>query len=104
MIGEVQSTTSHLYNPAKSRDDYIAMSGGMRSRADEDRIFVVRANGSVETSSNRSWFHSGPVDIRPGDTIVVPLDAERMRPLPFWSSVTQIIYQLAVSVAAVNSF
>jgi protein involved in polysaccharide export with SLBB domain len=104
VIGEVQSTTSHLYNPAKSRDDYIAMSGGMRSRADEDRIFVVRANGSVETSSNRSWFHSGPVDIRPGDTIVVPLDAERMRPLPFWSSVTQIIYQLAVSVAAVNSF
>ena len=40
----------------------------------------------------------------PGDTIVVPLDAERMRPLPLWTAVTTIIYNLAVAVAAVGSF
>ena len=40
----------------------------------------------------------------PGDTIVVPLDVERMRPLPLWAAVTTIIYNLAVAVAAVNSF
>ena len=37
-------------------------------------------------------------------TRIVPLDAERMRPLPLWTAVTTIIYNLAVSVAAVNSF
>jgi hypothetical protein len=42
--------------------------------------------------------------MQPGDTIVVPLDTERMPRLPFWQAVTQIIYNLAVSVAAVNSF
>lgn len=104
VIGEVQSATSHLFNPDRSRDDYIAMSGGFTSRADKRRIYVVRANGSVETRSGASWFSSGQVDIRPGDTIVVPLDAERMRPLPFWTAITQIVYHLAVSVAAVNSF
>jgi protein involved in polysaccharide export with SLBB domain len=104
VMGEVQSSTSHLYNPNLSRDDYIGMSGGMTPRADDDRIYVVRANGSVETGSDALWFTRGGVEIEPGDTIVVPLDAERMRPLPFWTSVTQIIYQLAVSVAAVNSF
>jgi|HigsolmetaAR202D_1030399.scaffolds.fasta_scaffold06461_3 Periplasmic protein involved in polysaccharide export len=104
VIGEVQSTTSHLYNPRLSRDDYIAMSGGFTARADKDRIYVVRANGSVETRSGNSWFGSRDVEIRPGDTIVVPLDAERMRPLPLWTAVSQIIYHLAVAVAAVNSF
>lgn len=104
VIGEVQSTTSHLYSPDRTRDDYIAMSGGLTAKADKDRIFVVRANGAVETRSGRAWFNSGGVDIRPGDTIVVPLDTERMRPLPFWTAVTQIVYHLAVSVAAVSSF
>jgi len=27
-----------------------------------------------------------------------------MRPLPFWTAVTTIIYNLAIAVAAVNSF
>lgn len=104
VIGEVQSTTSHLYNPSLSRNDYIQMSGGLTPRADDDRIYVVRADGSVVTSSGKAWFSGGQVDIKPGDTIVAPLDTERMRPLPFWTAVTTIIYNLAISAAAVNSF
>lgn len=104
VIGEVQSATSHLYRANLSRDDYIAMSGGLTSRGDDDRIYVVRADGSVVTRSGNSWFHGGGVDIRSGDTIVAPLDTERMRPLPFWTSVTTIIYNLAVAAAAVSSF
>jgi len=61
---------------------------------------VVRANGSVETGSGSRWFQSDG-SIQPGDTIVVPLDAERMRPLPLWTAVTTIIFNLAVAVAAV---
>jgi protein involved in polysaccharide export with SLBB domain len=104
VIGEVQSATSHLYDPSLSRDSYIQQSGGLTSRADDDRIYVVRADGSVVTSSGKSWFSGGQVDIRPGDTIVAPLDTERMRPLPFWTAVTTIIYNLAIATAAVNSF
>lgn len=101
VIGEVQSATSHLYSRDLSRDDYIAMSGGLTPRADDDHIYVVRANGSVFTRPSNTWF-SGGVEIKPGDTIVVPLDTERMRPLPFWTGVTSIIYQLAVAVLAVD--
>jgi hypothetical protein len=39
-----------------------------------------------------------------GDTIVVPLDTERLPPLPLWQAVTQILYNVAISVAAINSF
>lgn len=103
VIGEVQNATSHLYDPALQRDDYLSKSGGTTKKADRKRIYVVRANGSVEAGSGSRWFESDS-NIRPGDTIVVPLDAERMRPLPLWSAVTQILYNIAVAVAAVNSF
>jgi hypothetical protein len=42
--------------------------------------------------------------MKPGDTIVVPLDTERMPALPLWQAVTQIIYNVAIAAAAVNSF
>ena len=35
---------------------------------------------------------------------VVPLDTERLPPLPFWTAVTTIIYNVAIAVAAVRSF
>ena len=95
VIGEVQNATSHLYDPSLSRDDYMRLSGGTTQRADKKRIYVVRANGSVEGDSGSLWFR-GSGRIEPGDTIVVPLDAERMRPLPLWTAVTTIIYNLAV--------
>ncbi|MGH8238816.1 MAG: SLBB domain-containing protein, partial [Steroidobacteraceae bacterium] len=103
VLGEVQSATSHLYRAELSRDDYIAMSGGLTPRADDDRIYVVRADGSVVARSGNAWF-SGSGGVRSGDTIVAPFDTERMRPLPFWTAVTTIIYNLAISAAAVSSF
>jgi protein involved in polysaccharide export with SLBB domain len=102
VIGEVQSPTSHVYNASLSREDYLRLSGGPTEKADDKRIYVVRANGSVEAGTGSNWFRSG-VEMRPGDTIVVPLDTERMRPLPLWTSVTTIIYNLAVAVAAIGS-
>ena len=102
VIGEVQSANSHLFTPGLSRDDYIRMSGGATQKADDRRIYVVRANGSVVAETSK-WFQSSG-QMEPGDTIVVPLDAERMRPLPLWTAVTTIIYNLAVAVAAIGSF
>ncbi len=102
VIGEVQNATSHLYDPSLSRDDYMRLSGGTTQRADDKRIYIVRANGSVEGGAGNRWFRRSS-DVEPGDTIVVPLDAERMRPLPLWTAVTTIIYNLAVAVAAIGS-
>jgi polysaccharide export outer membrane protein len=103
VIGEVQSPTSHLFAENLARADYIELSGGTTQRADKSRIYVVRADGSVVSGGN-SWFSGTGATIEPGDTVVVPLDAERMRALPLWTAVTTIIYNLAVAVAAVNSF
>lgn len=103
VIGEVQNSTSHLFDPGLSRSDYIGLSGGTTQKADDGRIYVVRANGSVVTGGGSRWFRDSG-SMQPGDTIVVPLDAERMRPLPLWTAVSTILYNIAVAVAAVNSF
>jgi protein involved in polysaccharide export with SLBB domain len=105
VIGEVQYPTSHLHGADLTREDYISSSGGLTVKADRKRIYVVRADGSVLVDADSRFFRSGGgAGIRPGDTIVVPLDAERMSPIAFWSNVTQVVFNLAVAVAAVNSF
>jgi len=103
ILGEVQSPTSHIYRPGLSRDDYIAMSGGTTQKADKSRIYIVRANGDV-IAGRSGWFRrTQTLDMRPGDAIVVPLDTERVKSLPLWTSVTTIIYNLAVALLAVHS-
>jgi len=104
ILGEVQNGTSHLYRVGLTRDDYIGLSGGLTRKADKSRIYVVRADGSVIASESGGWFRRGSqVEIKPGDTIVAPLDTERLPPLPLWTAVTTIIYNLAVAIAAVGS-
>ena len=102
VIGEVQSPTSHLFSKALSQSDYIKQSGGITRIADEDRAFIVRADGSVATYSGL-WFWK-TLEVKPGDTIVVPINTEHMPTLPLWQSVTQILYNVAISAAAINSF
>lgn len=105
VIGEVQNPTTHVYQRGLRRDDYLDLSGGPTRRADRKRIYVVRADGSVMSQENAFWFRRGANGkLEPGDTVVVPIDTDRMRPLPLWTSVTTILYNLAVAVAAVNSF
>lgn len=103
VLGEVQSATSHFYSPNIERDEYINMSGGLTQRADKKRIYVVRADGSVTTKGGTSWFNHSTSSINAGDTIVVPLDAERVRLLPILQAVTSIVSNLAISAAALNA-
>jgi polysaccharide biosynthesis/export protein len=105
VIGEVQNSTSLVYNARLSRDDYIAMSGGVTRRADRGQIYIVRANGSVVSRSGNGWFRRSGVagGMKPGDTIVVPLDVEHLPPLPLWQAATSILYNLSIAVLAIHS-
>jgi protein involved in polysaccharide export with SLBB domain len=104
VLGEVQSASSHMYRPELARDDYIAQSGGTTRQADQKKIYVVRADGSV-VANRDGWFQrASNVEIHAGDAVVVPLDTERLPALPMWQSITQILYNIAIAAAAVHSF
>ena len=103
VLGEVQNGTSHLYRAGLAREDYLKLSGGLTRKADKRRVYVVRADGSV-VGRDLGWFsRGGQVNIQPGDTIVAPLDTDRVPALPVWQAVTSIIYNIAIAVAAVGS-
>ncbi len=105
VVGEVQFATSHLFDPKLNIKDYIQRSGGFSVNADVSRVFVVKSNGSVLTKANSGWFkQSENSRLEAGDVIVVPVNLEKGRWLETLTSGTQVIYQLAVAAAAVNSF
>ncbi|WP_415835981.1 SLBB domain-containing protein [Pseudoalteromonas mariniglutinosa] len=104
VIGEVNYATSHLYKPGTGFEEYIALSGGLKERADDERIYIIKANGSVKIPDSGSWFAVSDTQlIEAGDTIVVPLNSDYMDNLTLWSTATQIVYQLGVAVAAISS-
>lgn len=104
VIGEVNLATSHLFTANTTIDEYIAQSGGLKGRAAESRIYVIKANGAVKMPKPASWFSVSQDNfLEPGDTIVIPLDSDHMNNLTLWSTVTQIVYQLGVAVAAISS-
>lgn len=104
VVGEVNYSTTHLYKAGISVDDYLELSGGLKERADDDRIYIIKANGAVTIPSSGNWFAPGNEQmLEPGDTIVVPMDAGHMDKLTLWSTATQILYQLGIAVAAIGS-
>ncbi|MCW8833621.1 MAG: SLBB domain-containing protein [Colwellia sp.] len=103
VIGQVQVTSSHIYDASLTAEDYLAQSGGSKKRADEDRIYIIAANGSIKVMDNDNWFASDAgSNMKPGDTVVVPLDSEYMNNLTLWTSATTIMYNTAVAIAAIS--
>jgi polysaccharide export outer membrane protein len=104
VVGEIQHPSSHLFNSQLKVDDYIDLSGGVTRRADHKRIYVVKADGSVSLPKHSNWFRHRSNNIKPGDTVIVPLDVDRRRNLTIWGEASAIVYQLALGAAAINSF
>jgi len=103
VIGEVQLPVSQLYLQEFDYWDYIESSGGLTNKADDERIYVIKANGGVLMPEPSSWFANVDVQLSPGDTIVVPLDADKIDQVVLWRDMSQIFYQIALGAAAVGS-
>lgn len=103
VFGEVQFPTSHLHQQGLTVDDYLERSGGPTRQADEDRVYVVKADGSVMLPERSQWFGGRSQQLQPGDTIIMPIDVDRLNQLELWTNVSQIVYQMALGAAAVGN-
>ena len=100
VIGEVNHPTTHIYVDDHSMMDYVEMSGGLTTKTRDKLAFVVRANGSAMPKGH--WWNKD--SIKPGDTIIVPLDVEKIRTLKKWSEISGIFANLLTPAAtAVNA-
>ncbi|MFB9136452.1 SLBB domain-containing protein [Vibrio olivae] len=102
VMGEVQFASNHTFDQAMSVEDYISAAGGTKKQADVDRIYVVRADGSVYLPNNSFWFSRQSTPLEPGDTIIVPIDTDYLDGLSTLTSATQILYQIGVAWSAIK--
>jgi protein involved in polysaccharide export with SLBB domain len=104
IIGEVFVSTTYLYDDSLDIMDYIELAGGAREYADESKIYIVRADGSVMVPESSFWFSNDErLMLEPGDTIVVPRDVTNYDNIGLWQGLSQIIYQSAIALAAIKT-
>ncbi|WP_370264137.1 SLBB domain-containing protein [Limnobacter sp.] len=106
IFGSVFTQGAFAYEGGKTVFDYLNMAGGAAKSADDGSIFVLRANGTVD-SAQQGWvpFVSGLHGRRalPGDVIYVPEDFERVSFMKGLLDISQIFYQVGLGAAAIKA-
>jgi len=106
VLGAVYNPTALVYDKVRSRlKDYLAMVGGPTKNAEEDRMYIIRANGTVVSKKGISWFVFGKrfknIILYPGDTLLVPQKVVRPSYLRDVKDITQILYQIAITTGVI---
>jgi len=105
IIGAVYNENDFIYRKGQRVRDCIRRSGGLTRSADSGRIYVIRADGSVQGANRGAgWLSAGFKDTRlyPGDTVVVPEKLDQTKFTTMLKDYTQIFSQLALGIAAVH--
>jgi protein involved in polysaccharide export with SLBB domain len=105
VLGAVYNSGALLYDSNLRLRDYLRLAGGCTRAADQRRVFVIRADGTVV--SKQSYGHFGSsfelLRLKPGDSIVAP-EAPPKRPiLRGMRDWTMAISQFGFSAAAINT-
>ncbi|GEA13456.1 polysaccharide biosynthesis/export family protein [Alteromonas sp. KUL49] len=103
--GEVLLPQSLVFNPEANAEDYIAWAGGFTERAEDEKILVIKSNGSVVLASvgDSTWLNSGhQTSLSAGDQVIV-LPAIDPKLLQSVKDITQIMYQIAIAANAATN-
>ncbi|MBC8017486.1 MAG: SLBB domain-containing protein [Verrucomicrobia bacterium] len=110
IIGQVYNPTTLVHIEKKSASYYLHKSGGPTRDAEEDEMYIVKADGSVasrqQTSFGLRWDDEDDswkfgsflsTDLDPGDTLVVPQRLERIAWMREIKDITTILAQIALT-------
>ncbi|MDP2006330.1 MAG: SLBB domain-containing protein [Rubrivivax sp.] len=111
VFGSVFNAGNFLYQRDRTVGDYLKLAGSGTRNADEDSVFVIRANGSVVSArQQKGAFGTGGARVLagqrvyPGDTVFVPdvvTTTAFMQNAKDW---TQLLYQFALGLLAIRNF
>jgi protein involved in polysaccharide export with SLBB domain len=111
VLGEVYNPTAVLYEEGQTIGHYLDKVGGPTQNAEEDEIYLVKADGSVISRSqegllglswdaeNNRWTTGGflATKVRQGDVVLVPRRLKKIPWLKNTADIVQIIFQTAVA-------
>lgn len=102
VFGEVLNPIAFEYNKKLTIASAINSSGGYRDYADKRKVYVIKANGTIERAKRNIFIRN--VNLEPGDTIVVPRKIISNNPgIEALIPITSILSDLAFSAAALES-
>ena len=99
VVGEVLNSSTIVFQPKLSVNNYLDLAGGLNNAADKNRIFVIYPDGKSKLIK-RSFFSSQD-NLLPGSTIVVPRDSRPFDAIKITQIITPILADLATSAAAI---
>ena len=114
VMGQVYNTTTLIHMPGRDIAFYLKKAGGPTRDAEESDMYVIKADGSVESrqqsssgirwnEDTKSWtfggFMSSPLD--PGDTLVVPQKLERIAWMREIKDITSILANVALTAGVI---
>jgi protein involved in polysaccharide export with SLBB domain len=110
VMGATYNPGAFIYDPAANVSSYLRKAGGPTEEADNGAIYVLKAEGTVVSKQQQGlfgmrwdgegsrWFAGfDSLRLDPGDTVVVPVQLERVNWLREVKDLTQILYQIAVT-------
>ena len=103
VLGSVFQQNAFVYRPRRTVNDYVNQAGGLTAGANKSEMYIIRADGTAQSSQSSGWFNSlGGDTLNPGDTVVVPEKIDRstfMQSLKEWTS---IFYQFGLGAAGLK--
>jgi len=104
VFGEVYNPTTVVHIPGENLGFYLKKAGGPTVNGEEDEMYVIRADGTVESRKQKaSFFYDGfkRMNLDPGDTVVVPQAIEKVAWMRDLKDIAYIIGQTALAAGVV---
>lgn len=116
VLGEVYNPTALLVTGKRSAGYYLNQVGGVTDNAEDDQMYLVKANGTVISKSqegfwgianwdveNHRWSLGSfnDLEVKAGDTIIVPKKVEKYPWLRIVKSITEITFQIAATAGVI---
>jgi polysaccharide biosynthesis/export protein len=104
VLGAVFQQNSFIYRPHRIVSDYLELAGGPAATADKSAIYLIRADGTAQSTRSTGWFRGiGGAEIYPGDTVVVPEAITRESWTQNLKEWTSILYQFGLGAAGLKA-
>jgi len=117
ILGAVYNPSAVIYEESRPElNYYLKKTGGPTEYAEADKMYVVRADGTIFAKTETGWFNTIWSDddkrweigssfentkLYPGDTILVPQQVIKPSFMRDFKDISQIMFQLAVTAGVI---
>jgi polysaccharide export outer membrane protein len=117
VLGAVYNPNALIFEEVRPEVSYyLKKTGGPTENAEAEKMYIVRADGTVVAKAEKGWFNTGWSDeekrwefgssfadtrLYPGDTVLVPQKVIKPSFMKDVKDITTILYQIAVGAGVV---